>query len=134
MPYSGSLIVKVTFATGAYPVEGATVRVQGRNADTDTLLYVQNTDRDGNTEVLTLPAPDPKLSQTPHPSATPYTMFDVDVYNAGFYPKTVYSVSVFPGILTVLPVNLIPYSEFDPQDNAPVGTQNVIAQENSQLS
>ncbi|MBQ7315158.1 MAG: hypothetical protein IJW83_04040 [Clostridia bacterium] len=133
MPYSGTLIVKVTSATGAFPVEGATVRVEGRSPGVNDLLYILLTDQDGNTSVLTLPAPDPDLSRHPNPAASPYSIFDITISNEGFYEKHVYSVSVFSGIKTILPVNLIPFSEFEAQDNAPQGTQTVISGENPAL-
>ncbi len=132
MPYNGTLIVKVTSAGGAFPVAGASVRIEGRG-DVNELLYILSTDRDGNTDILTVPAPDPALSQRPNPATTPYSMLDITVSGVGFYQKQVYSVSVFSGVQTILPVNLIPVSEFDVTANAPTGTQIVLSGENPAL-
>ena len=133
MPYSGTLTVHVTTAAGAYPVSGATVRILGRSAGVNELSFAQFTDRDGNTETLTLPAPDPALSAAPNPASSPYSVFDISVTFPGYYQKAVYSVSVFPNIKTILPVNLIPFSEFEAEQNAPSGSQSVQSGENPDL-
>ncbi len=133
MPYSGTLTVHVTTAAGAYPVSGATVRILGRSAGVRELTFAQFTDRDGNTEDLSLPAPDPALSASPNPPASPFSVFDISVAFPGYYQKAVYSVSVFPNVRTVLPVNLIPFSEFEAEQNAPNGSQRVLSGENPDL-
>lgn len=133
MPYNGTLTVHVTTAGGAYPVEGAVVRILGRSFGVNELSYALFTDRDGNTTPLTLPAPDPSLSAAPRPSSSPFSVFDVSVALPGYYRKNVYSVSIFPDIRTILPVNLIPFSEFNAEMNAPIGNQDVQSGENPAL-
>ena len=79
MSYNGRLLVRVTSAGGAFPVEGAIVRVEGRSREVDGLLRALVTDRDGQTEILSIPAPDPALSLSPGASAPPYSTLDVFV-------------------------------------------------------
>ena len=134
MSYNGRLLVRVTSAGGAFPVEGAIVRVEGRSREVDGLLRALVTDRDGQTEILSIPAPDPALSLSPGASAPPYSTLDVFVNGQGFYGKRVFSVSVFAGEETVLPINLIPLSEYNAGEGAPEGTQDVLSGENPALS
>lgn len=133
MPYTGKLSVFVTYGGSAFPVDGASVRIFGESAAVRDIEYVQFTDENGRTETLTLPAPPPAMSENPEPSSAAAYRFTVEITMRNFYEKSVAEVSVFPGIRTFLPVNLIPYSEFASDKNQPMGTETVVAQDNPRL-
>ena len=54
---TGTLIVAVSTAGGALPVEGALVTVRGSKPENSGVLSVVTTDRSGRTPRITLPAP-----------------------------------------------------------------------------
>ncbi len=68
MESEGYLVVHVTTARGSIPVEGAAVSIRA-NEDAETapnadILYATVTNRDGNTERITLSADDPMAENT----------------------------------------------------------------------
>lgn len=103
----GFLIVNTRTALGSLPVGGAEVRVVG----TDTDLTV-TTDPSGVSERMRLPAPPVENSLTSTPDGLPYATYDVSVSAPGYYTAQSRSVPVFPGIVSVQNVNLIPIAGY----------------------
>lgn len=112
---NGYLIVKVSTASGAIPVEAASVIVQGNDEDNQNVLLSFLTDRDGLTLKATLPAPNRSLSEAPSPSSKPYSTYNIDVFKEGYYPQHYNNVPIFEGITAVQNARIIPSSEFDAQ-------------------
>ena len=94
----GYLIVKVSTASGAIPVENVTVVIQGNDTDNQGIFLSNVTNRDGLTEKFTLPAPDGKLSNAPNPTSRPYSTYNIDIYKEGYYPQHYNNVPIFAGI------------------------------------
>ncbi len=114
--YNGYMIIKVSTASGAIPVEGVTVIVQGKDDNNQNVFHSLLTDRDGLTRKIALPAPSRNLSEAPDPAARPYSTYSVDVYKEGYYPQHYTGVPIFEGITAVQNARIIPISEFDAQD------------------
>lgn len=106
----GTLIVKVTTARGAVPLAGASVNVRGATAENSGVLYSLRTNRDGQTEKLTLPTPPRSNSQTPN-GGIPYALYTVDVAKEGYLPLTFENVPIFPSVLSIQPAVMIPAPE-----------------------
>ena len=104
---SGTLMVQVTLAKGAVPVEGAKVLV----SDTNGILAELLTDRSGQTEVLSLPAPSSALSQTPGGAIRPYSVYNIRISYPGYYVEETINVPIFDNINSIQPVALIPLPE-----------------------
>ena len=106
----GYLIVAVSTARGAIPLENASVNIRASEEKENALSYALLTDRDGKTEKLALPAPSVKLSQTPPnaPSSLPYARYRIDVSKEGYYRQIYENVAVFDGITAIQQANLIP--------------------------
>ena len=123
----GQLEIRATKADGALPVKGATVRITGAEEDNRFIVYSIKTDIDGNTSVVSLPAPSADLSKQPGANERSYAIYDVEVSIDGYYPKIIRSVPVFAGIKSIQPVNMIPLSENNPETDYPYGnlTSNV---------
>ena len=66
------------------------------------------TDMSGTSPAFSVPAPAFDLSQAPDPSARPYTLYDVSVNAAGFFPARSVDVPVFSGITSVQNFAMIP--------------------------
>ena len=103
--------VFVTEANGAIPVPGAVVTVTDYGAEND-VLYTLRTDEGGLTETVSLIVPDAGQSLNPG-SLSPAGLYGVTVRRAGYYPVEAAAVPIFPGVLAVLPVDLVPLSEAD---------------------
>ena len=112
----GFLVVHVTTARGAIPLEGALVNVrqdapngEGIRGDVIAALVTKN---DGNTEPLALPAPRRSQSLTPnHGAQKPYSTYHVEVQLEGYYTQNYANVPIFDGIAAIQPADLIPLPE-----------------------
>lgn len=110
----GYLIVHVTTARGAIPLEGALVtlrdyssEISDRRGDT---LFTTVSGRDGNTVRLTLPAPTQSTSLTPG-NKQPFSVYNLEVALDGYRGQTYIGLPIFSGITAIQPVDLIPLSE-----------------------
>jgi hypothetical protein len=111
-PSVGSLIVNVRYADGAYPVEGAVAEIYKKDEEGLTLIGVLTTNEDGKSAPIIIETPDPALSLSPNPPQKPYTSVTVNVSKEGFYEAQFVDLPVFPGILSIQNVNLIPHPQF----------------------
>lgn len=107
---SGSLIVKVSTARGAIPLDGAAVSIRGSTPETSGIIYSLASDRDGLTEKIALPAPDRSLSSAPG-DIEPYSLWNIDVFKDGYIPVSFQNVPVFASVVSVQPAVMVPISE-----------------------
>lgn len=108
----GKLIIQTTTARDTIPVEGVSVTVSrpsGQEGVPPTLLYSAQTDRSGLTPVFDLEAPPRADSMQPGGKA-PYARYDVQVAHPDFQPVSIVDVTIFDGIVSTLPVFLVPHS------------------------
>ena len=117
----GYLVVHVTTARGAIPLEGAAVHIR-TNEEADTtpradILYATTTNRDGNTERIPLAAPPRENAMAPS-EVPPFSTYHLEVRREGYGMQSFIALPIFSGITSVQPVDLIPL----PED----GTGNVL--------
>lgn len=105
---TGRLTVTVRTANGALPVEGALVTV----TKDGEIIGVSTSDVSGNTETLSIPTPPKSASLSPGYAGLPYSTVFIEVDKDGFYGGQYIQVPIFPDVLTVQPVNLLPLPEF----------------------
>ena len=110
---NGFLIVKVSSASGAIPIENASVIVQGKDQDNQNILLSFLTNSDGLTPKITLPAPSKELSEAPAPSSRPYSTYNIEVFKDGYYPQHYNGVPIFQNVTAIQNANVIPISELD---------------------
>ena len=122
----GSMIVKALVAEEAFPVEDAVVRISGSDVQNTDVKFTLFTDEDGVTQSVTLPTSDKSNSETPD-GGIPCYNYDVIVSKDGYYTKVIRNVSVFPGILSVLTVNMIPYISY--ADGGRYPRENLVGEE-----
>ena len=115
---TGYLIVRVTTAGGAIPLEDALVSIRGENAADSGVLYTLKTDRDGRTPKVELKTPKKSLSET-QGNERPYALYNIDVMKKGYIPVYYHSVPVFPDVLSVQPAQMAPLPETVPENNYP---------------
>jgi len=109
--YYGRLIVRVTSADAAIPVEDATVVVRIVENGRPRIFTVMTTDESGETEEVAIPTPPPELSLSPSPDSVPYSTVNIEVTAFGYYSTANMNVPVFAGITSVQNVNLLPLPE-----------------------
>ncbi len=112
MAATGSIQFRVFTSNANLPIEGATVVVRQQDAPGD-LLGLLVTDRSGQTSPLTLPAPDVSLGQTPENQLQPWIGLTVSIDHPEYQRVILQGVQLFPGILTIQNVQLLPSQQFD---------------------
>ncbi len=130
---SGYLIVRASTASGAIPVEGVTVIVQGRDEENSNVFLSLITDRNGLTQKITLPTVSRDESLTPSANIKPYSLYNIEVYKDGYYPQHYSGVAIFEGITAVQNARIIPLSEFEPSYPHGRGEQVFDSYENPNL-
>ena len=116
----GYLIIHVTTARGAIPLEGAQVSIrnyleepsEGRGDVIATLI----SGTDGNTARIPLSAPPRSASLKPG-NGTPFTPYIAEVRLEGYYDQTYSGIPVFDGITAIQPADLIPLPENGQSDS-----------------
>ncbi len=134
---TGSLVVRVTTARGAIPLEGATVSIynylpnltEGRG----DIISVHKTDRSGLTEKIELPAPPRSQSQAPNSTTRPYSTYTIGVFYDGYYDQLYVNVPVFDGVTAVQSADLIPLPENGRNDGIAAPDTRFYESENSML-
>ncbi len=106
----GYLVVRVSTARGAIPLEDASVAIRGGSAEESDIVYSLRTGRDGLTERILLPTPASSVSQAPN-SAAPFSLWQIEVFREGYIPVSFQNVPVYPDIVSVQPAVLLPYAE-----------------------
>lgn len=105
----GTLQVRAVTARGALPVEGARIYISEDDPENGKtgVIFSGRTNSAGLSEKISLPAPPPENSEVPGGDDV-CTKYNVEVIADGFYP--VYSLDgpVFPGILSIQSVELVP--------------------------
>jgi len=111
---NGYLIVHVTTARGAIPLEGALVTVRDYKPEftepRGDVLYSLVSGRDGNTERISLSAPAMGDSLTPG-NEHPFAIYNLEVQLEGYRGQSYFALPIFEGITAIQPVDLIPLSE-----------------------
>ena len=110
----GYLVVHVTTARGAIPLEGAAVSIRSNESEDTTpradILYATTTNRDGNTERIPLAAPPRENSMSPG-EVPPFSTYHLEVRREGYGMQSFIALPIFSGITAVQPVDLIPLPE-----------------------
>ena len=129
----GYMIVRVSTARGAIPLEGATVTVsnyapefEGGRGD---VIAAHTTDRSGITPKIALKAPPRSLSMSPG-NGRSYQTYNVSVAKDGYYSQNYINAPIFDGITSIQTADIIPLPDngqtdnFDPNANRFFETEN----------
>lgn len=129
---TGYLKTRVYTALGAIPLAGVSVKISSLDEDAPTVALDLITDRNGETETVSLPAPPRALANTPG-NARPYALYRIEAYLEHYGAYSALNVPVFGGILSVQPIGLVPsgsraptpensnVSDSDPAELEPLG-------------
>ena len=106
---NGFLVVQVTTASNAIPLENAAVTVR-RTDGTEGVLYELRSGRDGRTQRVALQAPPRGESQRPT-NERPFATYNIEVRLDGYENAFYQNVPIFDGITAIQQVSLLPVPE-----------------------
>ena len=129
----GYIQINAFTAAGALPAPAVSVRIIGSDEENIDFDYTLVTGRDGVTEIISAPAPSASYSNAPNPAEQPYAKYSVEAYGDGYYPKKLYDVSVFSGIKSFIPLEMIPDATLRRNVNPPSSSNVSVITENEDL-
>ena len=106
----GYLVVRVSTARGAIPLEDAAVSIRGGTPDSSGIIYSLRTNQDGVTEKAALPSPALALSESPG-NPTPYSSWNIDIFKEGYVPLSFTGVPVYASVVSVQPAVMVPITQ-----------------------
>ena len=132
----GYMIVRVTTARGAIPLEGAVVTVSDylgeENAERGNAIVTYKTNASGLTDRFMLPAPPKALSMSPG-NGKSYLTYNIAVAKDGYYQQNYINAPVFEGITSIQNADMIPLPDNGQTDNFTVEDNIFFETENSNL-
>lgn len=112
----GYIIIKVSTARGAIPLEGASVNIRGATPENSDIIYSLLSDQNGLTPKIALPTPLRFLSESPG-AVLPYALYNIDVFNDGYADLSFTNVAVFDSITSLQPAVMIPLPDNEYTDS-----------------
>ena len=131
---TGFLQIAAFTASGALPSPNITVRITGSDEENIGVDYSLITDRDGLSDILSLPAPSLSYSLNSGSPEQPYAKYNVEASGDGYYSKRIYDVAIFSGIKSLLPLEMIPDAGITRNVSPPKSTNFSIITENEDLN
>lgn len=114
---TGYLIVHVTTARGAIPIEGARVDIRSYEEESTSEPATRGdavaslvSGRDGNTARIPLSAPPAGESEEPG-NTRPFALYQAEVFADGYRRQSYLGIPVFDGITSLQPAVLVPLPE-----------------------
>ena len=108
MPSTGYIRVRAYQRRAELPLKDVAVAI---TATDGTAISLQLTDRSGLTAPVAVPVPDAQAGQTPDTGEIPFTPVNIYARLKGYEQIENENVQVFPGIVTIQNLELIPLSE-----------------------
>ena len=103
----GYLVVQVTTASSAIPLEGATVTVTRDEADNAEILYVLKTGADGRTVRMELETP-PRSNSLRYDAGKAFSTYNIRASADGYSEVNYNHVPIFSGITSIQQADMIP--------------------------
>ncbi|MBQ8409785.1 MAG: carboxypeptidase regulatory-like domain-containing protein [Clostridia bacterium] len=132
----GYMIVRVTTARGAIPLENAIVTVHNYDPEFESgrgdVIAVYTTGASGLTDRFALPAPPRALSMSPG-NGKSYETYGITVTKDGYHRQEYINVPVFEGITAIQNADMIPLPDNGQTDNFDPRAEIFFETENSAL-
>ncbi len=132
----GYMIVRVSTARGAIPLEGAMVTVLNYDPEFEKgrgdVIAVYKTNASGMTERFALPAPPREMSLTPGGGRS-YETYGLRVNKEGYYVGHYVNVPVFEGITAIQNAELVALPDNGQTDNDTLDGETFFESENPRL-
>lgn len=114
---NGFLKVQVYSAQGAFPLKDARVVISKELDNQQKIFYEMITDESGITQPVSLPAPDASHSFVVD-GMRPYENYNVEVSKKGFQTSLREGLPIFPGVVSLQPIQLRPLLASEQDNNA----------------
>ncbi len=112
MPSTGSLQIRAYTSSAQFPLEDVAIAVTAQDG---SVIALDLTDDSGKSRLISIPVPEPAQSQEPDQGAAPFTAVNIYAHIAGFELVEAEHVQIFPGVLTVQDLEMVPLSELPNQ-------------------
>ena len=114
MASTGTIIFNVFTSDARIPIEGATVLLRRQDAPRD-LLGIRITNESGKTDPIIVMTRDVSLGQVPESTVKPWIGCTAIIEHPGYERVILDGIQIFPGIVTIQSVQLLPLRELDPE-------------------
>ena len=111
LPETGYIQIRAFTSQAQIPLQEVAVTITAQDG---TAVAMRLTDRSGKTDPVALPTPSVSESQSPQ-GGKPFTTVNVHAQRNRYEAFTSDSVQIFPGVTTVLELEMIPLSELPEQ-------------------
>lgn len=115
LSFSGNLSINVTSALGFIPVKDATITIS-LTSNPDTVVETLTTDNSGQTQTVSLPAPNISYSEDPTNEIQPYAEYNIAVSAPGYEDAYVSGTEILADVTAIQPISLNPLEEFRPEE------------------
>ena len=115
LSFSGNLSINVTSALGFIPVKDATITIS-LTSDPDTVVETLTTDNSGQTQTVSLPAPNISYSEDPTNEIQPYAEYNIAVSAPGYEDAYVSGTEILADVTAIQPISLNPLEETRPEE------------------
>lgn len=127
----GLLQVQALSLAGNRPIENARIRIS-YTGNPSSIIEELRTNREGNTEVLTLVTPPLEYSLEPQENQ-PYSEYTIQVHAEGYEPVTVTSSELLPTIKSLQTVHLRPLSPEEAYQDIVIAAHTLFAEYPSKI-
>ncbi len=115
LSFSGNLSINVTSALGFIPIKDATITIS-LTSNPDTVVETLTTDNSGQTQTVSLPAPNISYSEDPTNEIQPYAEYNIAVSAPGYEDAYVSGTEILADVTAIQPISLNPLEETRPEE------------------
>lgn len=115
LSFSGNLSINVTSALGFIPIKDATITIS-LTSNPDTVVETLTTDNSGQTQTVSLPAPNISYSEDPTNKIQPYAEYNIAVSAPGYEDAYVSGTEILADVTAIQPISLNPLEETRPEE------------------
>ena len=110
----GYLKVTTRSANETIPLANVSILISKQFDGQEEMLFSLTTNDNGETEIVKLPAPPKKLSESPNADKNlkPYAQYKISAYLNGYYQIVNSTVPIFSGVTSIQRINMIPLPSY----------------------
>lgn len=112
LPDTGYFRANITSLEDSKPISGATIRISDIN-NPENILEELTTDRNGQSETVSLGAPPLEYSMIPE-SNQPYSVYNIRIEAPGYEPRDIAGAEILSGQTALQNTALLPLDETEP--------------------
>lgn len=120
--YSGNLTINVTSSQGLIPIDNAKIEIS-YTREPDTVVTTLTTNDSGQTDTVSLPAPNISYSTEPS-EVKPYSEYNISITAPGYESVYISGTEILPDVTAVQPVSMTPI-ELEEPDSPPEEDINI---------